>query len=174
MKILKKGLALVLAVICCFAGTVTAFAATPNENETYATSESQVVPSTFGPGRQQFAGKYTFTNNNWTPVKTLQGLGSCSRFYINVYFKKADNYDGLVKLTVKVKRVSDGQIIDTGVFYPNSNGEGSFNTAGEEENYIIVNPTEEKIQVFVDASTYTGTPTGHYRSLWITYDFNLV
>lgn len=174
MKKFKKALALLLAIVSCFAVTTTAFAASPQDTGTLSVEANTTYPSTFGPGRDQLAGEYTFTNDNWTPVKTLQGLGSCHRFYINGAFRIADDYGGTVKLTLKVKRVSDGAIIYSKTFYPGSNGEGTFNTAGEEKNYIEVNPNEEKIQVYVDASTYTGTPSGHYRKLWIKYYFNLI
>ena len=50
-----------------------------------------------------------------------------------------------------------------------SDGTGLFNTGR-----LPVNPNEEKIQVYYDASTYNATPPGPYRSLFITYDFALV
>lgn len=129
---------------------------------------SRPGPDSFTPGTQWFAGEMTFTNNNWTPTKTLLGQGFADEFWINGYFKKADNYNGLVKLTVKIKRCSDNKIIDSGVFYPNADGSGNFNTGR-----IPVNPNEEKIQVFYDASTYNATPPGPYRSLYVIYDFAL-
>ncbi len=157
-KIIRRmGAAFIACLLCCAMFATTAFA------------YSKPGPSTFGPGTQQFAGEMTFTNNNWTPVKTLQGLGSADEFWINGYFRKADNYNGLVKLTVKVKRCRDNKIIYSGVFYPGSDGTGLFNTGR-----LPVNPNEEKIQVYYDASTYNATPPGPYRSLFVTYDFALV
>lgn len=125
---------------------------------------------TFGPGLDQFGGELEFEDNNgWTQVKTLQGLGTADEFWLNGYFRKADNYNGLVKLTVKIRRVSDGVIIYDNVFYPGPDGSGSFNTGR-----IKVNPNEEKLQFFFDASTYNATPPGPYRKAYVTYDLCFV
>lgn len=151
-------LSLVLCMICCSIFVTPAYA------------WSNPGPSTFGPGTQQWAGELDFENNNgWTGIKTLQGLGWADEFWLWGYFKKSDNYNGLVKLTVKVKRVRDNAIIYEGVFYPNSDGTGNFNTGR-----IKVNPNEEKIQIFFDASTYNATPPGPYRKAYVTYDVNFV
>ena len=153
----KVSTALIACILCCamFATTALAY--------------SKPGPGAFGPGTQQFAGEMIFTNDNWTPVKTLQGWGVADEFWIKGYFRKEDNYNGLVKLTVKVKRCSDNKIIYSGVFYPGADGTGLFKTGR-----IPVNPNEEKIQVYFDASTYNATPPGPYRSLFVTYDFALV
>lgn len=61
---------------------------------------------------------------------------------------------------------------------PSTFGPGTQQFAGEmtftNNNWIPVNPNEEKIQVYYDASTYNVTPPGPYRSLFVTYDFALV
>lgn len=151
-------LSLVLCMICCSVFVTPAYA------------WSNPGASTFGPGLDQFGGELEFEDNNgWTSVKTLQGWGQADEFWLNGYFRKADNYNGLIKLTVKVKRVSDGAIICNKVFYPNSDGSGNFNTGR-----IRVNSTEEKVQFFFDASTYNATPPGPYRKAYVSYDLCFV
>lgn len=150
--------ALLLGIFCCSFSPIKAYA------------YSRPGAGTFGPGLDQFGGELEFTDNNgWTPVKTLQGLGYADEFWLNGYFDKRDNYNGLIKLTVKIKRVSDGKIIYSNVFYPNSDGSGSFNTGR-----IKVNANEEKVQFFFDASTYNATPPGPYRRAYVTYDLCFV
>lgn len=178
MKIIRKILAVMLAAVCVVGNSVPTFAATNEVNresiiESNALAKSNVA-NKFGPGADQFAGEYTFTDHNWTPVKTLCGNGWASHFNIKGSFSKADSYKGLVKLTVKIKRVRDGAIIFNKVYYPDANGNGTFQTIDSAGNSIAVNPNEEKIQLFVDASTYNATPPGPYRKLHINYYFSLL
>lgn len=133
----------------------------------FATS-TVLASNVITPGVGQQGGDFTFSNDNWTPVKTINGGGYADEFWINGWFQKADNYNGLVKLTLKIKRVRDNQIIYSQVFYPGSDGVGHFNTGR-----IAVNPNEERIQIYMDSTTYNATPPGPYRSLFISYDFNL-
>ena len=164
-KIMRKGkmrkllsLTLAMCMICSM------FIVTP------AYAWSNPGPSGFGPGTQQWAAELEFENNSgWSSIKTLTGQGWADEFWLWGYFKKADNYNGLVKLNVKIKRVRDGAIIFDGVFYPNSDGTGNFNTGR-----ISVNPNIEQIQVFFDASTYNATPPGPYRCAYVNYDVNFV
>lgn len=131
---------------------------------------SQPGAHTYGPGLDQNGGYLEFEDNNgWTPVKTLNGLGQADEFWLNGYFGKNDTYNGLVKLTVKVRRCSDNKIIYSGVFYPKADGTGTFNTGR-----IKVNSTEEKVQYFFDASTYNATPPGPYRKAYVSYIFNFI
>lgn len=147
----KLGLLVILAVIFSLMISTTVSAAT-----------------IYGPGMGQTGGSFTFNDSNLTPDKILRGSGYADEFWINGWFKKADNYNGLVKLTLKVKRVSDGATLYSGVFYPGSDGVGHFNTGR-----IPINPNEERIQIYMDASTYNATPPGPYRSLYISYEFNI-
>lgn len=178
MNVIRKILAITLAAVCVVGNSVPTFAATNevnrefiNESNTLAKSN---VPNVFGPGADQFAGDYDFTDHNWTPIKTLSGNGWASHFNVKGSFSKADNYKGLVKLTVKIKRVRDGAILFSKVYYPDANGNGTFQTVDAAGNSITINPNQEKIQLFVDASTYNATPPGPYRKLHIKYYFNLL
>ena len=131
---------------------------------------SAPVAHTYGPGLDQGGGYLEFENNNgWTHEKTLNGLGAADEFWLNGAFGKNDNYNGLVKLTVKIRRCRDGKIIYSNVFYPNADGHGTFNTGR-----IKVNPIEEKVQYFFDASTYNATPPGPYRKAYVSYIFNFI
>lgn len=151
-------LSMLIFVLCCSIFVTPAYA------------WSNPGPSTFGPGTMQWAGELEFEDNNgWTGIKTLQGLGQADEFWLWGYFKKADTYNGLVKLTVKIQRVSDGKIIYSDVFTPNDDGTGNFNTGR-----ISVNPYEEKIRIYFDASTYNATPPGPYRKAYVTYDVNFL
>lgn len=190
MKIFKKALAGVLAVLCCMVMPLTAFAtsgedmAVPvDEVTTVSVEESeQTVEETsvegdvatasepvhaFGPGMYQTVGEFTFTDDNWTPIKTIYSAGDIRTFHFNGSFRKADSYNGLVKLTVKVKRVSDGTILWQDTFYPNADGTGLWSTAKFQ---VPEGQETERVQLYFDASTYNATPPGPYRSLWVAYD----
>lgn len=165
-KSIKKVLVMLIAIICNFAITIPTFAA--SEEYTLVSKNNNVTRAvhTFGPGLNQTVGSFTFSNYNWTPIKTISGTSTFRRFYFNGYFKKADSYNGLVKLTLKVKRVSDGKIIFNKVFEPNTNGEGLFCT---DVFYADLNGYDQ-VQLYFDASTYNATPPGPYRSLYVSYD----
>lgn len=167
-KTLKKVTATLMAVFCCLLAPLSAFAAETDSSNLVneQTVNSRAVHS-FGPGMYQRVGSFTFTNNNWTPVKTIYPAGSLRHFHFNGAFEKADSYNGLVKLTLKVKRVSDGKIIFNKVFYPNSDGKGTF---GTDVFWVDESKETEKVQLFFDASTYNATPPGPYRSLYVSYD----
>ncbi len=161
-----KFMVTLLLVLCCFVsiGNI-AYAATQEENNQITLYSTRAVHS-FGPGRNQPVGSFTFEDNNWTPTKSIYGFPTTRRFYFNGYFRKADTYNGLVQLNLKVKRVSTGEIIFSKSFYPDSNGEGLFAT----DVFWADSNGFDQVQLYFDASTYNTTPPGPYRKLFISYD----
>ena len=84
MGFIKRAVVFILTIVCS-CSTV------------FSASAANTATHSFGPGMNQHVGRLPFTNDNWTPVKTICGTTNARRFYFNGYFKKADSYSGLVQ-----------------------------------------------------------------------------
>lgn len=164
-KKIKIIVSLLLIICGLFSMNGMAYAATLEDYNEINLRSSQPVHS-FGPGMNQTVGSFTFENNNWTPTKTICGTTTIRRYRFNGYFRKADTYNGLVQLNLKVKQISSGKIIFSKSFYPNNNGEGLFTT----DVFWTNSNGFDQVQLYFDASTYNTTPPGPYRKLFISYD----
>lgn len=103
-------------------------------------------------------GGFTFTNNNLTPVKTVEG----SQISFSVSFKKAARDAGIgnVKLKFQVRDTYGNALSPVIEQVANTDGSPAFLTM----DYINLGYSGRKIQLWMDASS-TGQSNGNYRSI---------
>ena len=116
---------------------------------------------TFYLNHNYYVGSFTFTDQNTTPVKTVQGR------YLYTYFNmsRASIDQGIpttpIVVTVEVIDANTYQVIKTAYYYLSTSGylgdgfETDLGYAGREIRYRF------------DASSYNGPTNGHYRSAYI-------
>lgn len=159
-KIMAFAMVLIMVLVSL---PVSAYAA---ENDSDAQGSEQITVARSGvevlPYGSYEIGNFTFTDCNYTPVKTVEG----SVISLSLLFKKAsiDQGTGPVKLTI--------QICDE-----NCNPISPKWTYSMSENSVMMGATTpdfdlgyagRKIRIFTDASS-VGASNGHYRS--ITFDY---
>lgn len=140
-----------------------AFAA---ETETNSQSkiESQEITTRAGvetlPYGMYDIGAFTFTDNNYTPVKTVEG----SVVSFGFLFQKAsiDQGIGPVKLTVQICDENCNPISPKWEYALNSDSA----MMGVYTPDFNLGYAGRKIRVFCDASS-VGASNGHYRSIWV-------
>ena len=110
-----------------------------------------------------FAGEYTFTDTNTTPVKTMGNSGTLT---ISGSFYGADGYASAspIKLTVKI-RTTSGTVLASTVAVDDRSGSTSF--------AVSCNVVQgQQLQIFFDASS-VANPPGILRKAHVAYNKHL-
>lgn len=155
-------MSLIVAVSMCGISTVFAAEYTNAENDCISSMNlpmpragTEILPKGI-----YFIGGFTFTNDNLTPVKTVEG----SKIAFSISFRKAsiDTGIGNVKLKFQVRDINGSAL--SPVMEEVANTDGSVATLATD--YIDLGYPGRKIQLWMDASS-TGTSNGNYRSIEI-------
>lgn len=112
-------------------------------------------------GGSAFAGEYTFTNNNTTPVKIM---GQSGTLLISGNFYGADGYASAspIKLTVEIRSATTNAVLGRTIAVDSLSGATPF--------AVSCNVSQgQKIQLFFDASS-VANPPGIYRKAHVSYN----
>lgn len=161
----RRAIAVGMAVAMLFGAIcpVTAFA-TEVETNSQGEAKSQAPITRSGvetlPYGMYDIGAFTFTDCNYTPIKTVQG----SVVSFGFLFQKAsiDQGIGPVKLTVQICDENCNPISPKWEYALNSDSE----MMGVYTPDFDLGYAGRKIRVFCDASS-VGASNGHYRSIWV-------